>query len=69
MQNYRNLYSSRDDFLSDVDPNTLIDWEVPKLTEEESKVLEGKLKYDEIENVTKNYEKWEKSKPSWMGSQ
>ena len=50
---YSNLYSSRDDFLTDVDLNTLIDWEVPKLTEGESKVLEGKLKYKEIENAIK----------------
>ena len=50
---YSNLYSTRDDFLTDVDLNTLIDWEVPKLTEEESTVLEGKLKYKEIENAIK----------------
>ena len=50
---YSNLYSSKDDFLTDADLNTLIDREVPKLTEEESTVLEGKLKYKEIENALK----------------
>ena len=51
---YEQLYSSRDHELNNVNLNDLINHPVPKLSKEESQLLEGKLTYDEVVKAVKS---------------
>ena len=51
---YKNLYDDKEENITDIDLNSILKPDTPKLTDEESKQLEGKITLEEIGTAIKN---------------
>ena len=64
---YRNLYSNKDDPLSEINlKEYLKDTNLPKLTDNDSKLLEGDITMSELTKALKNMKKQHKSRSRWL---